>query len=80
MKKRHRVTARARARVLRDFSCSLERWRYSVVIYTHLFHVVPAHNPFLLPLEPRQNKAATNNKDEEMSTYTDGRKPKQYQL
>lgn len=75
MKKRHRTTARAR----RDLPCSLEPWRYFEVIYTHLFHVVSAHNPFLLPLEPRQNKAATNSK-EEMSTYTDGIKPKQYTL
>lgn len=46
----------------RDLPGSLELWRYFEVIYTHLFHVVPAHNPFLPPLEPRRNKAPTNKK------------------
>lgn len=55
-------------RARRDFPCSLELWRYFEVIYTHLFHVVPAHNPFLPPPEPRRNEAAANKKKKEKET------------
>lgn len=65
----------------RDLPRSLEHWRYFEVIYTHLFHVVPAHNPFL-PFLWSQDEARQpqTKKEEEMSTNTDGIKLKKHQL